>query len=57
MEYHIPWSHWLDELAVVRDVVSNMIRFSGAKVFYFGTSPGNHAAAVNTSKTGMKILL
>ncbi|KFY93683.1 hypothetical protein V498_04305, partial [Pseudogymnoascus sp. VKM F-4517 (FW-2822)] len=43
-----PWTPWIEELAIVRQVQPGLLRLSGAGIrerLYFGTAPGNHFVA------------
>jgi hypothetical protein len=55
-----PWSDWIDEVAIVRQVAPNLSRLSGAGIrnhLYLGTAPGNHRLAVAATKGGLTSLL
>jgi len=55
-----PWSNWCEEYAIVKPNAPGLLRLSGCgirKVFYLGTSPGNHSLAVATTKGGLASLL
>jgi len=55
-----PWSDWIDERALVRDLAPGLLRLSGAGIrgdLYIGTAPGNHRLAVATTRGGLTSLL
>lgn len=55
-----PWTPWIEELAIVRQVQPGLLRLSGAGIrerLYFGTAPGNHFVAVSSTKGGLPSLL
>ncbi len=57
---NIPWSDWIAERALVKQVGPNILRLSGhgiRRVLYLGTAPGNHLLAVSTTKGGLASLL
>lgn len=52
----LPWSAWIQEVAIVRDVRPGMIRLSGSGIrdfLNFGTGPGNQFVSVSRSRNGM----
>jgi hypothetical protein len=56
----IPWSEWIDETAIIRDLVPGLARLSGGAIrdhLYFGLGPGNEILAVGKTKNGMSSLL
>lgn len=57
---NIPWSDWIEELAIVKPDSPGLLRLSGYGIrnaVYLGTSPGNHSLAVATTKSGLASLL
>ena len=57
---NVPWSNWINELALVKQPGPNIPRLSGAgirRVLYIGTAPGNQLLAVSATKSGLTSLL
>jgi hypothetical protein len=57
---NMPWSDWIDEKAIVKQLVPGLLRLSGAGIrgnLYIGTAPGNHHLVVATTKGGLTSLL
>lgn len=54
------WGDWIEELAVLRELVPGVERLSGGGdkgSFFFGTRPGNLQVAVSSTKGGLNAII